>query len=116
LEIVMQTQTTTQALVISHDARQALLQATVDKLAEIKAQIAELRQQENELKQVLIDSGESAVDSLIYRATIADVQGKEIVDWRAVAEKFNPSRQLIRAYTSRGENYFMIRVVARKTS
>lgn len=112
----MQTQTTTTTLVIPHDARYVLLAHTVDKLAEIKAQIAELRKHEEELKQILIDSGESAVDSVIYRATISDIQGKETTNWQEIAMKFNPSRQLIRAYTKRGENYFQIRVFARKTS
>jgi len=30
--------------------------------------------------------------------------------------KFNPSRQLIRAYTSEGEGYYQVRVYSRKTS
>lgn len=103
-------------LFIHHDARHALLAHTVDRLAQLKAQIAELRKLEDELKQVLIDSGESAVDGTGYRATISDCAGKEVVDWRTIAEKFNPSRQLIRAHTTQGERYFQIRVFGRKTS
>ena len=112
----MTTETNTQPLSIPHDARHALLAHTVDRLAQVKAQIAALREHEDELKQILIDSGESAIDGTNHRATISDMAGKEIVDWRAIAERFNPSRQLIRANTTQGERYFQIRVFGRKTS
>jgi hypothetical protein len=38
------------------------------------------------------------------------------VDWESIAMKFNPSRQLIRAYTSEGASYYQVRIYARKTS
>ena len=101
---------------IPHDARIALLQCTVDQLADVKAQIAKLREQENVLKETLICSGESAVDSDAYRATITDTKPRDTTDWEAIAMKFNPSRQLIRAHTNTGESYFQVRVYARKTS
>lgn len=107
---------TTQTLSIPHDARHALLAHTVDRIAQIKAQIAELRAAEEELKQILIDSGESAVDSTMYRATISECTTREKIDWQAIAIRFNPSRQLIRRHTSPSEKYFQIRVYARKTS
>lgn len=103
-------------ITIPHDSRIALLQCTVDQLAAVKAQIADLREQENVLKEVLICSGESAVDSAAYRATITDTKPRDTTDWEAIAMKFNPSRQLIRAHTSTGESYFQVRVYARKTS
>jgi hypothetical protein len=106
----------TQDLVIPHDARHALLAHTVDRLAQLKAQIAELREQEAELKEILIASGESAIDSVMYRATISDTKPRDKVDWESIAMKFNPSRQLIRAYTSEGEGYYQVRVYSRKTS
>jgi hypothetical protein len=106
----------TQDLVIQHDARHALLAHTVDRLAQLKAQIAELREQEAELKEILIASGESAIDSVMYRATISDTKPRDKVDWESIAMKFNPSRQLIRAYTSEGEGYYQVRVYSRKTS
>lgn len=109
-------QTNTTPLTIVHDARHALLAHTVERIAQIKAQIAELRLQEDELKQILIDSGEAAIDSPNYRATICDCAGKEKTDWEAIAMRFNPSRQLIRANTQLGERYIQVRVYGRKTS
>jgi hypothetical protein len=112
----MQATINTQDLVIQHDARHALLAHTVDRLAQLKAQIAELREQEAQLKEILIASGESAIDSVMYRATISDTKPRDKVDWESIAMKFNPSRQLIRAYTSEGEGYYQVRVYSRKTS
>jgi hypothetical protein len=113
LEHIMQTQTN---IIPAEQAQQALYAHTVDKLAQIKAQIADLRAQEDELKQLLIDSGLSAVDGTMHRATISEVTGKETTNWMAIAMKFNPSRQMIRAYTTPNEAYFSIRVFGRKTS
>ena len=92
------------------------LAATVDRLAFIKAQIADLREEESKLKQVLIDSDESLVESAFYRCTIVACHGRPIVDWQAIAMKFNPSRQLISGNTTHGVDFVQIRVVARKTS
>lgn len=92
------------------------LSHTVDRLAQIKAQIADLKAEEADLKEELITSGESVVDGLYHRAAISECHGRAIIDWRAVAEFYKPSRQLITAHTSTGESYFNVRVSARKTS
>ena len=110
----MQTQANITQQVTLIDAEQALYTHTVDKLAQIKAQIGDLRQQEDELKQILIDSGKAAIDGTYHRATISEITNKETTNWQAIALKFNPSRQLIRAYTTPNEAFFQIRVFARK--
>ena len=93
-----------------------ILSATVDRLAFLKAQIADLQEQEAECKRILIESGVSAADSNQHRATVVECAGKEVIHWAKIAQHFNPSRQLIRAHTTQGEKYFQIRVYARKTS
>lgn len=90
------------------------LSRDVDRLAQIKAQIADLKAEEANLKESLICSGESVVDGLYHRAAISECHGKAIIDWRAVAEFYKPSRQLITAHTSVGDPYFTVRVSARK--
>lgn len=92
------------------------LSNTVEHLAALKAQIAMLKEKETDLKFTLISSGLSAIDSVNYRATVSEVSGKDTTDWRAVAMKFNPSRQLLSAHTTKGEDHFQVRVFARKTS
>lgn len=91
------------------------LQSAVDQLALIKAQIADLRTEEEALKKTLIDSGLSSIDGELHSATISECAGRETTDWKTVALKFSPSRQLLKAHTSQGDDYFQVRVFARKT-
>lgn len=90
------------------------LSAVVDELALLKAQVAELTDREKELKAVLISAGVSPIEGDLHRATVSLVSGRTSIDWRSIAEHFNPSRQLITAHTSKGADYHMVRVTARK--
>ena len=86
----------------------------VDRLAVVKAQIAELEKLEKEYKQILIDSGESAIVGTDHRATVSYCDGREKTDWQTIAMRFNPSRQLITAHTTTGDPFYTVRVSARK--
>lgn len=86
----------------------------VDRLAVVKAQIAELEKLEKEYKQILIDSGESAIVGTDHRASISYCDGREKIDWQTIAMRFNPSRQLITAHTTKGDSFYVVRVSARK--
>jgi hypothetical protein len=88
----------------------------VDKLAQVKAQIADLKIDEQLLRKDLIDSGESVIEGVYHRAAISESEGKVTVDWKAIAMKFAPSRQLIKAHTSQGEDYTTVRMSARKSA
>lgn len=94
--------------------------AAVDRLAFIKAQIAALQTEETALKQTLIKAAERlGKDTLLgttHRATIAHAEGRITTDWRAVAERLNPSRQLVTAHTTQGEPVTSVRLYAHKTS
>lgn len=87
---------------------------TVDELGEIKAKIAYLKTREDQLKAALIESGQSEQDGTMFRATVS-FTNRESIDWRAVAEKLEPSRQLITAHTTYNP-CTTVRVTARKTS
>ena len=97
-------------------ANDKTLSGVVDKLAIVKQQIADLKNEELELRGLLIDSGLAAVDGTLHRASVTESDGKVFIDWKTIAEKFSPSRQLIKANTSVGEAYCTVRVTARKTS
>lgn len=75
----------------------------VDRLAEVQAKIAELRVIEGQLKSSLTDYvpiGEtSAIEGDLFRTTIQYVE-TDRVDWKAVALKLEPSRQLVTAHTT----------------
>lgn len=93
------------------------LAALVDDLAQTKASIATLQERETQLKEALVQmNGAGVVESEIYRCTLALVPGREVTDWRAIAERFKPSRQLIVANTTTGNPFWSVHLYARKTS
>ena len=93
-----------------------LLAATVDRLAQVKAQIAELQNQEAAIKAELVATGLPVIDGMYHRVAISEVAPKASIDWKAIAQHFNPSRQLVTAHTSYNEAYTTVRCYARKTS
>jgi hypothetical protein len=93
-----------------------VLGGVADRLGQIKAQLADLKKEEARLKEELIDSGVAVVEGSFYRVAVSESEGKVLVDWKSIAEKFSPSRQLIKANTNKGEAYFTVRVSARKSS
>ena len=90
------------------------LSYVVDRLAMIKAQIAELKAEEATLKESLISSGVTSIEGALHRATVSYRDGSDRVDWQAVADHFHPSRQLITAHTNRGAAYYTVSLHARK--
>jgi len=91
-----------------------LLAAAVDTLGMIQAQIADLKKQEATIRAELEAAGLKHIDGNLYRVTIATCDGKATIDWRAIAQKFEPSRQLITAHTTIGNEYTRMTVSARK--
>lgn len=98
----------------AHNEALFLLSSTVDQLAMIKAQIAELTALEKGLKQVLTDSGMGLIEGTQHQAAISYCEGRVSIDWQTIAKRFNPSVQLITAHTTQGEAYSVVRVSARK--
>ena len=90
------------------------LAKVVDQLGEVKAKIAHLKTVEDQLKKQLVESGEVEADGSVFRATVS-FTNREQIDWKAVAEKLEPSRQLITAHTSFTAST-TVRVSARKSS
>lgn len=86
----------------------------VDELLSIKASIAELEAREKELKDCLIASGQTSIDGILARASVSYCDGREKIDWQTIAQRFNPSRQLITAHTTTGQPFHVVRVSARK--
>lgn len=118
----MQTQTqtayTVQATPTGHpdSAAADLLGATVDRLADIKAQIAALQAEEADLKADLIESGADTIEGTQHRAAITYGSTRTTTNWQAVAQHLKPSRQLIKAHTTTGQPFDIVRIGAKKTS
>lgn len=84
-----------------------------DRLGELKAAIADLKNSEEHLKELLKACGPGAYEGARYRATVSE-QDRLVVDWRAVAERLNPSRQLLAAH-SEEQHLVRVEVRARKS-
>ena len=91
----------------------AILDVIVDRIAEIKAQISALKDEENELRDALIDAGLPTIDGTLHRASISHCAGRTSIDWQSIALHFTPSRQLMTAHTSTGEPYFVVKLSAK---
>ncbi len=73
-----------------------------DRLGEIAAIKAELAAEEKALKAVLTHSAggsNEAFEGELFRATVSFAE-RTTTNWKKVAEKLSPSRQLIAAHTS----------------
>lgn len=92
--------------------------AVVDRLGEVKAEIARLKELEAELAARLIDSGETAIDGSLFRATIVTTAESSSLDPKAAEAKlrelgvdgrwFSKNQKVRKGSTS-------VRVVARKS-
>jgi hypothetical protein len=82
----------------------------VDQLGLIKAEIAQLQEQEKALKEQLIALGDGKHSGNLYDATVSPTS-RDTLDMEAVRAKLSP--QFIRAHTST-THFSTIRVTARK--
>ena len=87
------------------------VQTTVDRLGKIKAKMADLKNEEDELKNQLLAEGISKAEGQLFRVSISRSSCTKTC-WKAVAEKLEPSRQLIQAHTTTTPR-IQFRVVAR---
>jgi hypothetical protein len=88
----------------------------VDTLATIRADIADLKSREETYKAALIAAGHRAIDGTQHRATISEPVYRVTIDWRTIAERLEPSRQLIKAHTTTAEEpTITVRISGRKT-
>jgi hypothetical protein len=90
-----------------------ILQSVVDELATIKAHVADLAKREAELKEILVSSGQTHVDGTLHRVTVCNVSGRVCTDWKTIAEKFDPSRQLVQAHTTQSAGYISLKITSR---
>lgn len=82
-----------------------------DALLTLKAAIADLEAKAAIERARLIAMGQGAHEGDLARASVSTAD-RETIDWKAIAAKFSPSRQLVAAYTESKE-VTTVRVVAR---
>jgi len=86
------------------------LEAQIDALGQLKAQIADLESQESKLKKAITASGAGAYEGSLFRVTVT-ISSRETLDMEAVRKHLSP--QFIRAHTRSSETT-TVRVTARK--
>lgn len=83
---------------------------TVDRFAELHAQINALTEEANALKAELIASGESTIKGTFVKASVSVSAPRVTVDWRSVSEQLNPPEELVKACTKVGNPVASVRL------
>ena len=83
-----------------------------DELGALRAQMADLKDREREIRDTLIAAGVKALEDDTFRALVVE-SIRTMIDWKTVAAKLKPSRQLVTAHTTEKE-VISIRVNARR--
>ena len=76
------------------------IKSLVDDLGTVRAQLATLKEHEDEIRHLLIVAGVDVAEGELFRCTISESH-RTLIDWKKIAEKLKPSRQLVRANTSK---------------
>ncbi len=83
-----------------------------DELGTIRAKMADLKDRETEIRHTMIEAGAKAFEDKKFRAVVVESM-RTYINWAAIAEKLQPSHQLVSAHTSEKE-VISIRVSARR--
>jgi hypothetical protein len=89
--------------------------AKVDQLGTLHAAIADMKRKADRIRTELEDAGLTDIEGQLYRVNFAQCAARAVTDWQAIAQRFKPSPQLIRAYTKTGEASTRMTVKARQT-
>lgn len=83
-----------------------------DELGFIRAQMADLKDREKDIRDIMIEAGVKTLEDDTFRALVVE-SIRTMIDWKAVAAKLKPSHQLVTAHTTEKE-VISIRVSARR--
>ena len=84
----------------------------VDELGRIRAQLADLKENESDIRDELLVSGITEAEGNLFRVVVVE-SDRKIIDWQKIAKLLKPSRQLISGNTRRSTST-SIRVSARR--
>lgn len=85
----------------------------VDRLGALRAEIDRLTKQADDIRTRLEAAYLDTIEGEIFRATFTQVEGSSRTDWKAVAAKFKPSAQLIRAHTKTSDAHTRMTLTAK---
>jgi len=84
-----------------------------DRLGLLRAQIAALQDDADKLRTELEAAGLPRIEGKLYRVSFAQCAGRAVIDWAGIAQRLNPSRQLIQAHTTVSKESTRMNVTAR---
>ena len=91
------------------------LAAKVDRLGQLAAEAEAISLEAERLRAELEAAGLKDIHGTHYRAHFAPVKGSRRTDWKTIAAKFKPSRQLIAAHTTTGRESVRMTITAHPT-
>jgi hypothetical protein len=97
---------------MSNANNEANLTGLADELGIIRAQMADLKGREKDIREVLIAADVHTIEDEQFRAVVVESL-RTTVNWKDVAAKLKPSRQLVTAHTTE-RPVISIRVNARR--
>ncbi len=83
-----------------------------DELGAVRAQLADLKDREREIRNTLIEAGVKTLEDDLFRVLVVESM-RTMIDWKSIAAKLKPSHQLVTAHTEDKE-VISIRVSARR--
>jgi hypothetical protein len=69
-----------------------------DKLGHIRAQIADLEQQEAEIRDKLVETGDSEIEGRLFRVTVARYETR-LIDFKGLIDRLHPAAKILSQYT-----------------
>jgi hypothetical protein len=89
------------------------LKPLADEYGEIKAQLADLKKRQDNIKKVFEQAGVSELEGLTFRVVVSQIEDSSCPDYKTICEKLEPSRQMIRANQKVTKGYTRINVYGR---
>jgi hypothetical protein len=89
------------------------LGAKVDRLGLIRAQMDALALEADDIRDELEAAALPVIEGTFYKASFASCQGATRIDWKTIAERLNPSAQLVRAHTKKSAAYTALKLTAK---
>lgn len=87
----------------------------VDRLGQLAAEAEAISVEAAKLRAELEAAGLDSIHGTHYRASFTQCKGATRTDWKTIAAKFKPSRQLIAAHTTTGKESTRMNITAHPT-
>lgn len=87
----------------------------VDQLGALESQIDRLRLQQELIKDELKTMGAGTYAGALYSSNVYYTKPRPVIDWRAIAEHFSPSYQLVTAHTTQKEGFLSCKTTVIKS-